>query len=59
MADARLLMAEHCRGRFDAEESGRDLEFRCREQRADVAQIVRAHDPLTSAVADGQTASQE
>jgi hypothetical protein len=29
MADARLLMVDHCAGRFAATELGRDVEFRC------------------------------
>jgi hypothetical protein len=31
MADARLLMGEHCRGSADVAELGAQLEFRCRE----------------------------
>jgi hypothetical protein len=30
MADARLLMVEHCQGRFEAVEVGDAVEFRCR-----------------------------
>jgi hypothetical protein len=29
MADARLLMVEHCNGRYAALESGNTLDFRC------------------------------
>jgi hypothetical protein len=34
MADARLLMAEHCQGPVDAVELGKSLEFRCRSHGA-------------------------
>lgn len=34
LAEARVLMAEHCRGRSDAIEVGDGLEFRCRETAA-------------------------
>jgi len=30
MADARLMMAEHCQGPVDALERGANVEFRCR-----------------------------
>lgn len=31
MSDARMLMVEHCNGRFDAVELGDAVEFHCRE----------------------------
>jgi hypothetical protein len=34
MSDARLLMAEHCNGRFQASELDHVLEFRCRASAA-------------------------
>lgn len=33
MGEARVLMAEHCRGRFDAVEQTDAVEFRCRDAR--------------------------
>jgi hypothetical protein len=30
MGDARMLMVEHCHGRYDAMEVGEAVEFRCR-----------------------------
>jgi hypothetical protein len=30
MGDARMLMVEHCRGRYDAVEQGDQVSFRCR-----------------------------
>jgi hypothetical protein len=32
MGEARLLMATHCHGRFEATEQGRTVEFRCQAQ---------------------------
>lgn len=32
MGEARVLMAEHCHGRFQAEQQGRAVEFRCQTQ---------------------------
>jgi hypothetical protein len=36
MSDARVLMAEHCRGRFEAQQSadGRFVDFTCRHNGA-------------------------
>jgi hypothetical protein len=31
MGDARMLMVEHCQGRFDYEERGDSVDFRCRK----------------------------
>ena len=34
MSEARVLMAEHCHGRFEAVERAQSVEFRCRDAAA-------------------------
>lgn len=45
MGEARVLMAEHCAGRFDAIERGDSVVFRCRDRAAasDVQVAVARH----------------
>jgi hypothetical protein len=38
MADARLLMVDHCHGRYDAVELGDSVDFRCRKSPAAATQ---------------------
>lgn len=45
MGDARMLMAEHCHGRFEYEELGEAVEFRCK---AYGAQLSASADELAS-----------
>ena len=47
MGEARVKMAEHCGGRFDYEERGETVAFRCKQPRG----LVVAHNERTRALA--------
>ena len=53
MGDARMLMVEHCRGRFEASELGDRIEYRCRRSAPSAPQPLEAELAATGTPAHG------